>query len=66
MTCHCKESIGHHRLGLQGDVQLPGHVSVHAGTDLLQLVSCTGTQWVRSSCTLWAALTETPWNTGST
>lgn len=68
MACHCQEGIRHHRLRLQGDVQLPGHVPVYAGTDLLQLISCTGTQWVRSSPTLalWPALTETHWYTRST
>lgn len=40
LGCHSQEGVGHHGLGLQGDVQLAGHVAVDAGPDQLQLVCC--------------------------
>lgn len=61
MAGHSEEGIGHHGFRLQGDVQLPGHIPINAGTDLLQLISCVDAQSFRSSPTLapWPALTET-------
>ena len=44
LGCHSQEGVGHHGLGLQGDVQLAGHVAVDAGPDQLQLIRCVVTQ----------------------
>lgn len=46
MASHSKEGVGHHGLRLKRDVQLPSHISVYTGANLLQLIPCMGTRWV--------------------
>lgn len=39
---HGQEGVGHHALRRHRDVQLPRHVAVNVGSEVFQLVTCSG------------------------